>query len=83
MNTQETVIGFQILPFFSSFLNDVIKITKDLKKHVYNLIGIDASHLRILNITSNIYSIMEGCHKTFEDLRRVETLLKGHLNGKL
>lgn len=65
LTSQETHLNFKILPFFSSFLNDIIKITKELKTHLYRLIGIEVHQTKLLHVTNNIYSIMEGCHKSF------------------
>lgn len=71
-----------VLHFFSSFLADLLIITSDLKSHAYQLIGLQTPPFKRNAVQNNIYSIMEACNRTYEDLRRTETLLRGHLRGK-
>lgn len=72
----------ELLNYFASFLQDILSIAKNMKTNVYSLIGIDPPNFKEIKVFNNIYSIMEGCNKSFDDLRRAETLLRGHLKGK-
>ena len=55
----------EILPFFSSFLTDILKITNQLKTNIYGLIGIEPPRPSRLQVASNVYSIMEACNRTY------------------
>lgn len=63
MYHQEPAI--EILPFFSSFLTDILKITNQLKTNIYGLIGIEPPRPSRPQVASNVYSIMEACNRTY------------------
>ena len=73
----------EIIPFIASFLRDITQIAADIKAYTYQLVNIEPPHTKRTLVHHNIYSIMEACHHGFEDLVRAESLLKGHLKGKI
>ena len=62
--------AFRILDFFSSFLGDLLHLAAGIKSHVYQLVGLEPPRVLREKVQGNIYSIMEACNQSYEDLRR-------------
>ena len=58
------------MQYFSSYLSDTTALISAIKNHVYELIEIDLPMAKGSLVTPDIYDIMAGCKKTYEDLRR-------------
>ena len=71
-----------IFTFFSSYLRDLLQLASDIKISTYQLLGIDSLAPKYFVVNTNMYSIMEACNNSFEDLRRTSTLLRGHLKAQ-
>ena len=71
----------EILTFFSSYLRDILELASEIKKNTYSLLGLSVNPQRQLFVNKNVYSIMEACNHSYEDLRRTSTLLKGHIKA--
>ena len=61
----------------------MIHIVTDVKTLLYQLIGIDQPPPKHSPISTDIHSVLLACNTAYEDMRRVETLLKGHVKGKI
>lgn len=48
---------------------------------VYELIAINCPLKKYQSVSPEIHSIVFTCNKTYEDLRKVEVLLRGYLKG--
>jgi len=64
-------------------MRDLFNVISNLKDVVYQLIGLQTPEPKNHHISSDIHSVLLACNTGYEDLRRVETLLKGHLKGKI
>lgn len=64
-------------------MRDLFNVITNLKDIVYQLIGVQSPDPRHQHISTDIHSVLLACNTGYEDLRRVETLLKGHLKGKI
>lgn len=72
----------ELLEFFSSYLTDTCNTIANIKNIVYELIEIEPSQLSKKKVTPDIFDVMAHCKKTFDDLKRTECILKGHVRAK-
>lgn len=72
----------ELANYFSSYLRDISTIVSQLKSYAYSIINVPQPSLKNMPITSDISSIMAACKRTYDDIKRVESILKGHAKGK-
>ncbi len=72
----------KLIDYFSSYLSDITLLIMDIKQQVYQIINVSTISQKKAIINNDIPSIMSACKKTFEDLKRIETILKGYIKGK-
>jgi hypothetical protein len=53
-----------------------------VKAMVYSLINITHPTPRLCQVSPDIHSIMAVCKRTYDDLKRTESILRGHTKGK-
>lgn len=68
--------------FLSSFFTDLGRTVSRIKDLVLTLINVNIPSLPDLEIGNDMLSIVSACHKTYNDLKKVESLLRGHVRAK-
>ena len=63
-------------------MRDISTIITQVKSHAYSIINVPQPAQKIMAISSDISSIMAACKRTYDDIKRVESILKGHAKGK-
>lgn len=72
----------EMLNYFSSYLQDMSGMISQVKAMVYSLINITHPAPRLTQVSPDIHSIMAACKRTYDDLKRTESILRGHTKGK-
>jgi hypothetical protein len=72
----------ELLQYFSSYLTDTTAAIADIKNLMYELIDIELPLAKGLTVPSDILSIMGACRRSYDDLRRTEAILRGHVRAK-
>jgi hypothetical protein len=72
----------ELLGFFASYLRDMALSIRTVKNMVYALINVDCAVAPPPSPADDIHSLVTACNRTHEDIRRIETLLRGHLKGR-
>ena len=54
----------------------------EVKSLAYSLINVPQPNTKMMQITPDISSIMVACKKTYDDIKRAESIIRGHVKGK-
>ena len=71
-----------ILEYMNHYLIDSSKAIQKIKEHVYSFINISvgvSGHKKNFN---SVPAVISGCKQNLDDLKRIESLLKGSVNSK-
>jgi hypothetical protein len=68
--------------YFSSYLSDAIAAINNIKHLVYDLISIELPQPPPNSVQPDILSIMVACQTCYDDLRRIENILRGHVKAR-
>ena len=72
----------ELLHFFSSYLADTMSSICTLKKLVYQLIEVQLPISPPQHVAPDIHQVMATCKKSYDDLKRTECILRGHVKAK-
>ena len=74
--------GQDLVDFMSSYLTDLGLAVHRIKSLVLQLINVKVSESQIMEVAPNTLAIASACRRTFDDLRRAESLPRGHVKAK-
>jgi len=72
----------ELVSYFASYLRDMNAIISQVKSLAYTLINVPQPNVKTQIITNDIASVMSACKRTFDDIKRTESILRGHVKGK-
>lgn len=72
----------EIVRYFSDFLSEINSIIQNIKKHTYELVDISVPNTSLLTVYESIASIISNTHKTFDNLKRIESIMSGVVKSK-
>ena len=73
----------ELLSYFSSYLKDITRTVVQVKTLVYSLINVaPPTPKHQLDINPDPATIMSACKRSLDDMKRIESVLKGHLKSK-
>jgi hypothetical protein len=71
-----------LLNYFASYLRDISTTITQVKTLAYTLINVPQPQSKPSPIRTDIASVMAACKKTYEDIRRIESIMRGHVKGR-
>ena len=72
----------QLQHYFANYLRDITSTLTEVKEMVYSLIRVHCPLMPPPSISTDLHSLTSACAMTYEDLRKVEVLLRGYLRGQ-
>lgn len=73
----------ELLLYFSSFLTDALAAVTDLRVLIYELIQLNPPSSHSSPVLPDMTSIANACRKCYDDLKRSQSLLRGHVKAKI
>ena len=74
---------WEITAFFVEFLQEMTQAVSQVKTEAYSLLDLPTpSSKQSLQISPDPIGIMDACKRTLDDMRRVESVLRGRSRGK-
>lgn len=71
-----------MIRYFSDFLTEINIIITGIKQSVYEIIDVHLSIQAGKNVQRSMSSIILATHKTFDDLKKIESVLTGVVKSK-
>ena len=72
----------EMLRYFSDFLTEINLIISTIKKHTYEIIVVSIPSPTILKVYHSMASIISSTHKTYDDLKRIESVMTGVVKAR-
>jgi hypothetical protein len=72
----------EMVRYFSDFLTEISLIIANIKCTVYEIIDVQLSTQRVRSVMHSMSSVILATHKTFDDLKKVESILSGVVKSK-
>jgi hypothetical protein len=72
----------ELVSYFASYLRDMSAVISQVKGLAYTLINIPQPAFKNSPIVNDISSVMSACKRTYDDIKRTESILRGHIKGK-
>jgi precorrin-6B methylase 1 len=72
----------ELLNYFASYLRDIAATISQVKSLAYTLVNVPQPPLKNIQVAPDISSVMNACKRTFDDIKRVESIMRGHTRGK-
>lgn len=71
-----------MIRYFSDFLTEISLIIANIKDYVYEVIDVNLTPARGRSVSQSMSSIILATHKTFDDLKKIESILTGVVKSK-
>lgn len=72
----------ELVSYFASYLRDMSTAISQVKSLAYSIINIPQPPIKHASIANDIASVMAACKRTHDDIKRTESILKGHVKAK-
>lgn len=72
----------ELILYFASYLREMSAVISQVKSLAYSLINIPQPAAKNPTINNDIASVMSACKKAFDDIKRTESIMRGHVKGK-
>lgn len=73
---------FEMIRYFSDFLTEINLIIANIKDYVYEVIDVHLTPSKANTVFHTMSSIILATHKTFDDLKKIESILTGVIKSK-
>jgi hypothetical protein len=71
-----------MLRYFSDFLSEINLIITAIKQHTYEIIEVAIPAPTVLKVYHSMASIISSTHKTYDDLKRIESVMTGVVKAR-
>lgn len=72
----------EMLRYFSDFLTEINLIISNIKQHTYEFVSVSIPNTTILKVYDSMASIIASTHKTYDDLKRIESVMNGIIKAR-
>jgi hypothetical protein len=73
----------EIVRYFSEFLTEINVIIHSIKQHAYQIVEVCIPNPTLLTVYESMASIVSHTYKTFDNLKIIESLLRGIAKSKV
>lgn len=67
----------EMVRYFSDFLSEINLIISNIKEHAYEMVDVVIPTPSILTVYESMASIISSTHKTYDNLKRIESVMSG------
>ena len=72
----------EMIRYFSDFLTEINLIIHNIKQYTYEMVGVCMPNTSLLTVYESIASIISNTHKTFDNLKRIESIMSGMVKSR-
>jgi hypothetical protein len=72
----------EMIRYFSDFLTEINLIISNIKDYVYEIIDVNLNPSKAKTVFQSMSSIILATHRTYDDLKKVESILTGVVKSK-